>query len=51
MRRFTSMASGMLAWSALTAMAAMASSYTMLLFSRLGFAVGEAVVAPAATPS
>ena len=27
----------------------MASNYTMLLFSRLGFAVGEAVVAPAAT--
>ena len=37
------------AWSALTAVAAMASNYTMLLFSRLGFAVGEAVVAPAAT--
>ncbi len=43
------LASGMLVWSALTAMAAMAVSYTMLLFSRLGFAVGEAVVAPAAT--
>jgi MFS family permease len=39
----------MLVWSALTATAAMAVSYTMLLFSRLGFAVGEAVVAPAAT--
>jgi MFS family permease len=43
------LASGMLVWSALTAMAAMAANYTMLLFSRLGFAVGEAVVAPAAT--
>lgn len=42
------LASGMGVWSALTAMAAMATSYTMLLFSRLGFAVGEAVVAPAA---
>src|SRR5437763_3396565 len=40
---------GMLVWSALTGMAAMASNFTMLLFSRLGFAVGEAVVAPAAT--
>src|SRR5215469_8984128 len=43
------LASGMLVWSALTAMAAMAVNYTMLLVSRLGFAVGEAVVAPAAT--
>jgi MFS family permease len=43
------LALGMLVWSALTAMAAMAANYAMLLFSRLGFAVGEAVVAPAAT--
>jgi MFS family permease len=43
------LAGGMLVWSLLTATAAMATSYTMLLFSRLGFAVGEAVVAPAAT--
>jgi MFS family permease len=43
------LACGMLVWSALTAMAAMATNYTTLLFSRLGFAVGEAVVAPAAT--
>jgi MFS family permease len=43
------LACGMLVWSALTGMAAMAANYTMLLFSRLGFAVGEAVVAPAAT--
>src|ERR1044071_5747446 len=38
------LASGMVVWSALTAVAALASNYTMLLFSRLGFAVGEAVV-------
>src|SRR2546426_1605327 len=43
------LACGMLVWSALTATAAVATNYTMLLFSRLGFAVGEAVVAPAAT--
>ena len=43
------LAGGMMVWSALTATAAMAVSYAMLLFSRLGFAVGEAVVAPAAT--
>ena len=43
------LASGMLVWAALTGVAAMAANYTMLLFSRLGFAVGEAVVAPAAT--
>src|SRR5438270_5691191 len=43
------LAIGMLVWSALTALAAAATNYTMLLCSRLGFAVGEAVVAPAAT--
>ncbi len=43
------LAGGMAAWSVLTAMAAMAGSYSMLLISRLGFAVGEAVVAPTAT--
>jgi MFS family permease len=43
------LASGMIVWSALTGVAALAANYTMLLFSRLGFAVGEAVVAPAAT--
>src|SRR5690348_2420036 len=43
------LACGMAAWSALTATAALSVNYTMLLFSRLGFAVGEAVVAPAAT--
>ena len=40
---------GMAVWAALTSMAAMAANFAMLLFSRLGFAVGEAVVAPAAT--
>jgi len=43
------LAGGMAVWSALTATAAAAASFPMLLFSRLGFAVGEAVVAPAAT--
>src|SRR5215467_12206444 len=43
------LAVGMLVWSALTATAAAATNYTILLMSRLGFAVGEAVVAPAAT--
>src|SRR5215468_5518740 len=43
------LAVGMLVWSALTAVAAAATNYTILLCSRLGFAVGEAVVAPAAT--
>ncbi len=36
------------AWSLLTAMAGFASTYTLLLVSRLGFAVGEAAVAPSA---
>ena len=40
---------GMVVWAALTGVASMAASYTMLVLSRLGFAVGEAVVAPAAT--
>src|SRR5271157_5148684 len=43
------LAAGMLVWSALTGLAAAAVNYPMLLLSRLGFAVGEAVVAPAAT--
>src|SRR5215469_5352997 len=43
------LAGGMVVWTALTGMAAVAANFTMLLFSRLGFAVGEAVVAPAAT--
>src|SRR5690349_11484204 len=41
------LACGMLVWSALTALAASAANYTILLCSRLGFAIGEAVVAPA----
>ena len=36
------------AWSLLTAMAGFASTYSLLLISRLGFAVGEAAVAPSA---
>ena len=40
------LASGMLVWSALTARGSHGHSYTMLLFSRLGFAVGEAVWRP-----
>ncbi|HKD05615.1 MAG TPA: MFS transporter [Bryobacteraceae bacterium] len=47
--RKTLLACGILVWSALTGVAAIASSYALLLASRLGFAVGEAVVAPAAT--
>ena len=43
------LAGGVTVWSLLTATAAVASSYGMLLFSRLGVAVGEAVCAPAAT--
>lgn len=43
------LAAGIVVWSALTAVAALAANYTMLLVSRLGFAVGEAVVAPTAT--
>ncbi|HEV3332917.1 MAG TPA: MFS transporter [Bryobacteraceae bacterium] len=40
---------GIVAWSALTASAALATSYATLLFTRLGFGVGEAAVAPTAT--
>jgi MFS family permease len=40
---------GIIVWSALTGTAALASTYAILLFSRLGFAVGEAAVAPTAT--
>ena len=47
--RKTLLACGIVVWSALTAIAAIASSYALLLASRLGFAVGEAVVAPSAT--
>src|SRR5579872_2536497 len=40
---------GILIWSALTAFAGVASSYAMLMFSRIGVGVGEAVVAPSGT--
>jgi predicted MFS family arabinose efflux permease len=43
------LAGGVSVWSLLTATTAIASSYGLLLFSRLGVAVGEAVCAPAAT--
>src|SRR5262249_30835000 len=43
------LAAGITVWSALTACAALASNYWMLLFSRLGVGVGEAVCAPVAT--
>lgn len=42
------LAGGMTVWSALTALTALATSFGMLLASRVGFAVGEAVVAPTA---
>lgn len=40
---------GVLVWTALTALNALAQNYTHLLLARLGVAVGEAVVAPTAT--
>lgn len=43
------LALGMLVWSALTAASGVAVSYAMLVFTRLGVGVGEAVCAPAAT--
>lgn len=43
------LAGGMVIWSALTGMTALATTYAMLLVARLGFAVGEAAVAPTAT--
>ncbi|MEX2262400.1 MAG: MFS transporter [Bryobacteraceae bacterium] len=43
------LAGGMVLWSALTASAGLAANYSMLLVSRLGVAVGEAVCAPTAT--
>ncbi len=48
-RRKPLLAWAIAAWSLLTAMAGFATSYSLLLASRLGFAVGEAAVAPAAT--
>jgi predicted MFS family arabinose efflux permease len=43
------LAGGIALWGALTGMAAWAASYSMLLVSRLGVAVGEATCAPTAT--
>ncbi len=43
------LAGGMVVWSALTAFAGLVTSFNMLLFSRLGVGVGEAVAAPTAT--
>lgn len=43
------LASGVSVWSLLTASTAVASTYGLLLFSRLGVAVGEAVCAPVGT--
>src|SRR5207302_11034745 len=43
------LAAGAAIWAALTALGGWAASYTILLASRLGIAVGEATCAPAAT--
>lgn len=43
------LAGGIVIWSALTGLTALAATYTMLLLTRLGFGVGEAAVAPTAT--
>jgi len=43
------LAGGMVIWSALTAFAAFATSFPLLLLSRLGVAVGEAAAAPTGT--
>jgi predicted MFS family arabinose efflux permease len=43
------LAAGIVVWSSLTALAAIASSYSVLLLSRLGVGVGEAACAPTAT--
>jgi predicted MFS family arabinose efflux permease len=40
---------GVLVWSSLTAFAAFAKTYNVLLFSRMGVGLGEAVCAPTAT--
>src|SRR5260221_2702422 len=43
------LAAAIVTWSSLTASAAFAGSFSMLLFSRIGVGVGEAGCAPAAT--
>jgi predicted MFS family arabinose efflux permease len=40
---------GVVIWASLTASAAFATNYTMLLFSRVGVGIGEATCAPSAT--
>jgi MFS family permease len=40
---------GVAVWSGLTALGGLASSYAMLLFTRIGVGIGEAACAPAAT--
>lgn len=43
------LAAGLTVWSALTAAAVLASSFTFLLFTRMGVGIGEAVCAPVGT--
>ncbi len=43
------LAFGVIVWTSLTATAGLATNFTMLLFSRMGVGVGEAVCAPSAT--
>lgn len=43
------LAAGVAVWAGLTALGALAASYAMLLVTRLGVGIGEAVCAPAAT--
>jgi predicted MFS family arabinose efflux permease len=47
--RKTLLAWGVVIWTALTASAGLATTYTFLLFSRVGVGVGEAACAPTAT--
>ena len=47
--RRTLLACGIAAWTGLTALAGLATSYAMLLATRLGVGIGEAVCTPAAT--
>ena len=49
MKRKTLLIGGILVWTSLTAMNSLAQNFTQLLCARLGVAIGEAVVAPAAT--
>lgn len=48
-RRGRLLAAGVTVWSVLTGLGALAANYTMLLATRLGVGIGEAVCAPAAT--